>query len=309
MSITVAKKSDEPTLVKGTCVNSKIVITATPENGGQIDWFNEEKGTTIIDQGNEYTAQGSGVYTYYAEEGEYGNIKTVGMDMSDSKIKDNDKYFLQFDVFKHSLLKSVEIFADVSGLRTIQLLDKNDQVLSERKLQLFAGNNTATLNFILVPETGYKLKYDDLVESSWSGSTNFPYKLGEILTITNTGGGSSAYHYFFNWKVQTRCSSERAKIDIDIDCVNSIEDNNQIDFDIYPNPGQGVYHLNIDLMVASKIDIVVYDILGNIVYHQEIEKQAISFNEIINLSSLAKGAYFLKISSDKKLSVKKLIQN
>ena len=72
-------------------------------------------------------------------------------------------------------------------------------------------------------------------------------------------------------------------------------------FEIFPNPSEGLFTISSDFKTEAKIEI--FSSLGKSVF----KSGAISSKEIIDLSSLAKGVYFLKIETDNGSLNQKLI--
>jgi surface protein len=77
-----------------------------------------------------------------------------------------------------------------------------------------------------------------------------------------------------------------------------IDDLNQLEISIYPNPTSDKLH--IDGLVVQ--DVVIYSVLG-----KEVVK--ISNQNSIDVSSLSKGIYFIKVSDGINSSTKKFIKN
>jgi endonuclease I/chitodextrinase len=73
-------------------------------------------------------------------------------------------------------------------------------------------------------------------------------------------------------------------------------------FKMFPNPTNGdqVY-----FRITGATTINIYNILGKLVFTSEITKN----KNVINLSKLSKGIYLVKIDSDKKSEIKKLVKN
>ena len=66
---------------------------------------------------------------------------------------------------------------------------------------------------------------------------------------------------------------------------------------IYPNPSSGLFNLEIDNTENIQYLIKVYDILGSVVYQNQI-KGSQYIKQQIDLSTYAKGIYFLSVESD-----------
>ena len=82
----------------------------------------------------------------------------------------------------------------------------------------------------------------------------------------------------------------------------STEDNFSSTFKMYPNPTNGneVY-----FNISENVSVKVYNVLGKLIGKRELNQK----NNLIDVSSLSKGMYFVKVSSNKKSILKKLIKN
>ena len=78
-----------------------------------------------------------------------------------------------------------------------------------------------------------------------------------------------------------------------------IDDLNQLDISIYPNPTSDT--VNIDSS-SSQLKVVVFDILGKQVLNKPNTNS-------VDVSSLSKGAYFIKVSDGIKSSTKRFVKN
>ena len=113
---------------------------------------------------------------------------------------------------------------------------------------------------------------------------------------------STAYIYFdFNEPVATNTALNTIVLPTGI--------NNQKDEDtnwkIYPNPTNGLLYLTNNIMLTNKNDIEVTNAIGQIVYTD-------SFNgstKTVDLNKFDNGIYFIKISSAKGSSVKRIVLN
>ena len=72
---------------------------------------------------------------------------------------------------------------------------------------------------------------------------------------------------------------------------------------LQPNPATSVVNLSID-GVNGMVNCMLIDMSGRVVYNQNINAENA---QVINLSNLAKGAYFVRITNDKFSKVEKLI--
>ena len=79
----------------------------------------------------------------------------------------------------------------------------------------------------------------------------------------------------------------------------SVDDQNQLDISIYPNPTSDIVFIEGNY---SQLKVVVYDILGKQVINKSITNS-------IDISQLEKGVYILQLSDGVKLTTQRIIKN
>lgn len=90
--------------------------------------------------------------------------------------------------------------------------------------------------------------------------------------------------------------------EIDVDILSDINENNEQVFSIYPNPGNGIFTIN--LRETNPDKITVYDMQGSKVYQTEINNNS---NLNLDLSHLENGLYFISISEKDEVFTQRLI--
>jgi hypothetical protein len=77
------------------------------------------------------------------------------------------------------------------------------------------------------------------------------------------------------------------------------------EFNVYPNPTQGVINVDITNVAPSDLVITLTNIQGQVVYENKVSN-VISHQEVID-NNLAKGLYFLSINNGKEVKVQKVV--
>jgi len=85
-----------------------------------------------------------------------------------------------------------------------------------------------------------------------------------------------------------------------------VEESTINNFDIYPNPNNGVFTIKMNTMFESEVDIIVYDIRGRRVYNRHYESSS-NFKEEIKMNSVQSGLYFIEVNNGSRKIVKKII--
>lgn len=81
------------------------------------------------------------------------------------------------------------------------------------------------------------------------------------------------------------------------------------EFNVYPNPGQGMFQISYKASETEEIQINVFNNSGLKVYSEKTTNPQKEFTKNINLSKEAKGTYYIELITDGKKSVKKIILN
>ena len=80
----------------------------------------------------------------------------------------------------------------------------------------------------------------------------------------------------------------------------------EIGFRVYPNPGNGVFYLDLNSFQSQTLELKVFDLLGNMMVDEHISKND-NATHTINLSGQPEGVYFLKLKAEEKMEIRKLI--
>ncbi len=76
---------------------------------------------------------------------------------------------------------------------------------------------------------------------------------------------------------------------------------------LYPNPSNGILNIDFSLNDIQKVKIELTSIQGSVVYSENFGSFKGAFHKQIDLSSIAKGVYMLRMTSDKGITNKKII--
>lgn len=122
---------------------------------------------------------------------------------------------------------------------------------------------------------------------SWSGPNLFTSTSLNLNTITEQGTYTLSV-YDKNGCVGTQ--------DFTVAGVVSAETiDAKVEMDVYPNPSNGVFNLKFNNIKAGSYNVEVRNMMGQVVYNNSINLNA-NGNNLLDLSTLDKGAYILNIS-------------
>ncbi|MBI3133463.1 MAG: M4 family metallopeptidase [Bacteroidetes bacterium] len=199
------------------CENSSASLSTS--GTGTLNWYDAPVAGTIVNTGPTFTTPVlTTTTTYYVEEEVAGATAFVGPATNVFGTGGNfsgDQHQV-FTCYEPVILKSVLVYANGAGNRTIQLRDNVGTVLQEAIVNIPNGTSTVTLNFD-VP-AGTNLQLGTLAGSSPAlyrnnSGASYPYTLPGQISITSSSAGSAYYYFFYNWEIQEyACLSERAAV-------------------------------------------------------------------------------------------------
>jgi subtilisin-like proprotein convertase family protein len=88
--------------------------------------------------------------------------------------------------------------------------------------------------------------------------------------------------------------------------VLGLEDYAFDDFELFPNPSDGIFTLKFRTEETEDVELFVYDVLGRKLASNIYKNSFNSFDEHINLSHISKGIYILRIKRGKRMATRKI---
>lgn len=293
--------------------------------GTNVEWFDAPTGGTLVGSGSPFTTPFVSVNTtFYAEDNiEYGGTTgNVGQVNHAGSAYNGATYngFLIFDVANNATLNTVKVYTNTAGNRTIELRNSVGTVLNSLSVNLPADTSVITLNFPLVPGTGYELGTNDAVNISSFGDVSpilqrstsgvvYPFTLsGGAVTITSSSA-SANYYYFYDWNVTVdptnSCGSPRTPAVVNI--LSGIEDENIYNVSVYPNPADDFINVEFNTTEPGDASISVFDMLGKKVYDLNVGSVNGSVIRTINSSTWAAGFYTVQLNINKTTHTSKVV--
>ncbi|MDQ3048544.1 MAG: T9SS type A sorting domain-containing protein, partial [Bacteroidota bacterium] len=138
------------------------------------------------------------------------------------------------------------------------------------------------------------------------GAYTGPGVLPGIFNPGIVGAGVGTHTIVYTFTGSNGCSaSDNTNITV-LDCTG-IEDNTVAqNISVYPNPTNGLFNIAVEISTATEMTILVTNIQGKQVY-SSVENATAGSLITIDLSSVSKGIYFVKVNSGSAFSVSKLI--
>ena len=306
-SVVVVDFADPPVTFNDTSYISPATFTLTSLSN-TVNWYADTLGSPALGSGSVFTTpQISNNTTYYAQEsgGPIVSGGPIDNSIGGGSFYNNDRH-IYIDCYKESKLVSADVYAGTSHNVTFELRDNNSQILDAKTIFLQMGLNTLQLDFDLPVMTDLELGVSstgtDLFRNN-SGAS-YPYPLGNIASITGHNSpyaGDTNYHYFFyNLKVQETCLSNFSPAEAVFITPSGSNAFEYSKINIYPNPTQEILFVSTQDKLKR---IEIFDVSGKSCFI----KTSNFLDSKINISSLSKGIYTVKVVDEKKSLQSKLV--
>lgn len=193
-------------------------------------------------------------------------------------------------------------FAPTAATATIKLELRTDGYASETSWRLFDSNNN------LVSQSG-PLANNTTTTTWWELNTNECYRF-EIYDAYGDGLlGAGSYKIKSNNVIVAQGgvfgSVEKARF-VTGAAVGIQENTMDLDFNVFPNPTNGLVNMQFELPGAGNVDFVVTNILGESVMTHTTSAGVGTQQITLDLSSLADGSYFVSLRSAGILATRKV---
>lgn len=224
---------------------------------GTLNWYDAATGGNLLHTGNSYTTSSlNNTTSYYVEEvtSQIQNVGPVDNTFGSGGYFVGDQYLI-FDCFTQITLRSVKVYAEGAGGRTIELRNSSGVVLETLTTNIPNGESRVTLNWTVPTGNNYQL--GTLVGSEPglyrnSQGPSYPYSIPGGVTIETSSAGDGYYYFFYDWEVDAgSCISERTEVVAEIVSTPIGTDGNRC--------GEGT----VDLNAAGGGSLVWYDVPSN----------------------------------------------
>ncbi len=189
-----------------------------------------------------------------------------------------------------------------TGLKTVQLIVNN-----------VSGSDTNSQNLLLdtLPEGNFiwstNLDTVSFINQS-SNASSYSWDFGDGNTDNSfqpTHVYASPGTYTVTLTVNNGCGPNTISKDVTVGTVG-ILDEGSLNFNIYPNPTNGLFTIKATNLTGDKFDISIIDSKGKEVIKKSTNSLNSSFNVNFDLSKLSSGLYTIKIIGENSISIRKV---
>jgi hypothetical protein len=283
-------------------------LTATG-SGSDFNWYDQATGGNLLGTGASWTTPTvTTSSTYYVEE-----VHTFGGATEYGAKTDNSAggtyhavtgYYNEFDVHENCTLISAKVYTEAAGDRTAYIETSGGTLVHSETFTIPSGESRIYFtDWDLTPGTDYRFRVLESDHGLWrdnnAGEVNFPYTVGNMITVTGANTSSQQYYYYYyDLEVEAesvQCISERTPVTVTVDPVGIAESALSDVISAYPNPTEGMLTVEFASAINGNVNINVVDVAGKQVLADQINNIVAGQRSNLNLSGLADGTYFLNV--------------
>ena len=178
-----------------------------------------------------------------------------------------------------------------------------------------SASDTVVINFAAMPEVDLGAdtaicNNSVFVLDAGNPDATYLWSTGETTqTITITAEDYEIGTYDFSVDVTSAdgcVSSDDISVEIK-DCSAINENEQSVKLNVYPNPNNGTFNLQLNTLNAQNVTIQITDISGKTVYRSEEIKIRGSYDQQIDLTQFSSGVYNIFVIGDNGVTVKKVV--
>lgn len=284
--------------------------------GSEFNWYTLETGGSLLGTGANYTTPvvNTSASFWVEQVHTYGGATIYGAKTDNSTggtYHNSTAFYLEFDVLENMTLKSVKVYADGTGDRTVYIETSSGTQVHSQVFNIPDGESRIDFNnWTLTPGTDYRFRIVEADHGLWrdnnEAAVNFPYDVSDLCSITGANTSDPKYYYYYyDWEVEAeafQCISDRTEVVVTVDPVGGVEEGELAGVAVYPNPTSEFLSIDIPTSVDGTVDVRLMDVAGNLV--QSTTAQPGIHNMIV--SELAKGIYMLKLSTKNGMYIRRI---
>lgn len=322
VNITMLDAPDAPVADDVTIpIGTSATLTALGDN---IQWYDQAVGGTSVGIGNSFDTpvlNNDATFWVSATTDHTGPIAYGGRPTNTASglYHTNADNYQLFTAFENMIIRSVKVYANGAGNRTIAVVDQsNGSTLVSGTFAIPNGESRVQLNFAVPAGGPYGLRVvggnPQLWRDGLGSAQSYPYAMGTLGSMTGTtatGNNATSYYYFFYDVEVSRptmmCSGPRTAVEVSVGPTGITDASGEAGQQLWPNPTTGV--INVQVGAADgRVSIDVLDVAGRLVLDMNVESAAQLKGVVsMDLSDLAPGEYTLSVRHTKGISVHRVM--
>lgn len=277
-------------------------------DGEDIVWYDVPVGGTVVGTGNvwetPFLPSSTSFWAASLEESETLSLNGgAAARTTTGQFHTNASFWQLFTANEPFVIRSVKVYANGAGSRTIGLINANNNaVITQAAFAIPNGESRVDLDFVVPGAGNYGLRVMDGNPQLWrdgiGSNPDYPFPLGSLGTITSssaTGSNATAlYYFFYDWEVESdgvSCESERVQVNVSMPV--GIADATAADgISVYPNPADDILYLELSgALAGQRMQVQVLDNTGRVVRDGSITTDRTA----LNTANFAGGLYVYRL--------------
>ncbi len=312
MSFITVSKLEVPEIQEViTCEDGIARLTATTTNG-TIEWLDNDGN--IIGEGEILTAPPLSEPTTLQARSATGETEQIGPEDNSFGPGGYHNTGFRGQVFFEAneafTLVSVLVDAGSPGVKQFDLETLAGEVIDIRFVNIQQGGlQRVDIGWEIAPgQYAMAAESVDLYRNEFGAMYPYEHPSGAVtLTGSSVAAGPDFYYYFYDWEVKTGCVSE--SVSVDVDCIFvGIEDNPAVEtFNVFPNPNDGTFNMELVGDAEENIELTIFDVLGQAIYTDNYDFYSGELNTQIDLKNITSGTYIIKLAVRDRASYQKIV--
>jgi hypothetical protein len=254
-------------------------------SGTNVRWYDAASGGTLVGTGSPWTTPllMDNTTFWAADANAYGGGTLFGgrtNRTSQGAYHNNNNFNLVFEAYETMVLKSVKIYANGAGSKTVELVNASGVVMASVTADVPTGESRIQLD-MEVTAGSYGLRSGDSNPQLWrdqqGSALPYPFLLGELGAITGTSvTGSNQYnnyYFFYDWEVEglpTYCEGERTEVEVSVGPVGVQDEVGNTGLHVYPNPADELLTIAFGPLTGT-VQAELMDVTGRVVRTQRLD--------------------------------------
>lgn len=296
-------------------------VTMSIKSEGDFEWYDVAEGGKPLHTGSTYTTTITEDKLFYIQDAGEMNI-TVGPKSSSftSEGVNWGDIALHFDASKACSITGITVcvlgnpYNTGNTTLTAELSGAKKATYTSDAFNVTSGSKTITVTFsnpIEIPDAGsYSLTFKcaSFAIPYYESMNNYDSfaNQGNPLTFTGAGTNNKGFSGIADWQVMTGSGCARAIVKATKGNGVDVKEIGTNVCNAYPNPCKDVLYINLTEKINSSENVTVefVNLLGSVVKSEEVNVDQLQSG--LNVSTLQKGIYIVRIINGESITVKKI---
>lgn len=278
-------------------------------SGSGITWYDAPTGGSPVGSGSPWeTPFLNGTTSFWCTSASTnGAVPAFGAktdNTTSGQYHTNSTNYQLFTANQLFVIRSVKVYANSAGNRTIALVDGSGNTVQQGVFNVPNGESRVQLNFTVPGPGQYGLRLVGNTVGLWrdglGSAQSYPYPLGGFGSMTSstaTGSSATSYYYFFyDWEVSlplVRCESAREEVVVSL--PTGVADAGAGGLRIFPNPADRDLFVDAEGPSAfGRLVFVAFDATGR----EVARKPILNGRATVTTAFLAPGVYAYRVQRD-----------